>query len=206
MSNLRIHAILDHTFVNGPGDRMAIWSQGCMKGCPGCFNPLTWKHGIGEIWHPLLLANYVRDHNPEGLTLTGGDFLEQPEGCYRFLKELHDGEQLNILPRGIILFTGYTIEEIEEIPAALKCLKYIDLIIDGRFMQGLKYSNGLAGSSNQRFHFSSVSGRGKERIPEEVVSTDQHIEVHLSDDGSIEVTGFPDIDRAKLKDLGIRVF
>lgn len=206
MHTLAIHSILNHTLVNGPGDRLAIWTQGCTKGCKGCFNPHTWKFEGGEEWVPKKLAEYVRALEPEGLTLTGGDPLEQSEALLEFLKALHDeGNVLNILPRGIICFTGYVMEEIEKIESAKACLEYIDLLIDGRFVEELKYENGLAGSSNQRFHFSSKAGRGKSRIAAEIIDVDQDIEIHFEDEQAVQVTGFPDIDKSVLKELGIKL-
>lgn len=207
MHILNIHAILNHTEVNGPGDRMAIWTQGCSKGCKGCFNPHTWSTDTESNWIPEKLAELVKVINPEGLTLTGGDPLEQPEALLEFLQALHTPEgALDILPKGIICFTGYTIEEIEELPEVKACLPYIDLVIDGRYIDALRFSNGLAGSSNQRFHFLKAEGRGEARIPEEVITIDQEMELHFEDDDAIQVTGFPEIDRARLKELGIKMF
>lgn len=193
--------------VNGPGNRLVIWTQGCGKGCVGCFNPETWKFEGGELWHPVRLANYVLDLNPEGLTLTGGDPLEQADSLLWFLSELHHGDPdlKNILPRGILLFSGYTLDEIIELPKAQKCLSYIDLLIDGRFVESLRYTDGLAGSSNQQFHFSNSPGRGRARIEEYEVQTDQSIEISTRSDGLLEVTGFPAINRRLLSKLGLKI-
>jgi anaerobic ribonucleoside-triphosphate reductase activating protein len=37
--HLRVAAIVDHTQALGPGNRFAIWLQGCPFACPGCIEP-----------------------------------------------------------------------------------------------------------------------------------------------------------------------
>ena len=85
---LSIHSILQDSNVNGPGSRLVIWTQGCSKGCPGCFNPETWKFVNSGI-NPLELSAQVLKLNPDGLTITGGDAFEQVSGLLLFLKGLH---------------------------------------------------------------------------------------------------------------------
>lgn len=207
---LSLHSMLLQSEVNGPGERLVIWTQGCTKGCPGCFNPETWKFARKNLRVPAELAEEVISSNPEGLTLTGGDPLEQPEALLDFLKSLHDGgtpESLraDLLPRGVICFTGFVIEELRG--AALECIDYIDLLIDGRFIEKLRYTSGLAGSSNQRFHFNSREGRGEARISRDEVFFDQAVEIHVDDDDPsiIRITGFPSIDRKWLRSQGLFV-
>lgn len=201
MSLLNVMSIIPSSNVNGPGDRYVIWTQGCRKGCRGCFNPESWHENDNMLFRAEDLAKRVQCANPYGLTLTGGDPLEQAEALLEFLECLH-GYGSEFLPGGIICFTGYTVEEIENIPVAKRCLEYIDLLIDGRYVDSLRYESGLAGSSNQRFHFSKKSGRGEARISRESIAIDQEVEVHVVD-GKIAVTGFPNMDRKMLKDLGL---
>lgn len=207
---LSVSSILQQSEVNGPGERLVIWTQGCTKACPGCFNPETWKFTRRSLWDSVELAEKVFSSNPEGLTITGGDPLEQPEALLEFLRALHKDEHpeylpSNFLPRGIICFTGFEIEEISG--AALECLKYIDLLIDGRYIEALRYTSGLAGSSNQRFHFNQIPGRGEVRLRREEIEIDQSIEVHLdeTDADGVIVTGFPLINRRFLRELGLTV-
>lgn len=207
---LALHSMLLQSEVNGPGERLVIWTQGCTKACPGCFNPETWKFSRKNLRVPSELAEEVISSNPEGLTLTGGDPLEQPEALLDFLKALHnfsDPETLraDLFPRGIICFTGFVIEELSG--AALECVDYLDLLIDGRFIEKLRYTSGLAGSSNQRFHFNSRDGRGESRISRDEVVFDQAVEIHVddTDPSIIRITGFPSIDRKWLRSQGLFV-
>lgn len=218
MNNLlRIGSIISQSEVNGPGKRLVIWTQGCGKACKGCFNPNTWSPTGGKLWEPSDFANHIYElwlgEKFEGITFTGGDPLEQPEALLDVLQFLHAIKpDLNWLPAGIICFTGYTMEEIESMQggegiAARACIPMFDLLIDGRYVEGLKIIDRLAGSSNQRFHFSQIYGRGKCRIGEKEVEVDQGVEIHpISQDGDIfELTGFPSIDREWLKRKGISI-
>jgi len=210
MAKLSLHSILSQSEVNGPGERVVIWTQGCGKACPGCFNPETWKFVDRWLESPQDLAEHIISSNPEGLTLSGGDPLEQPEALLEFLKALHaygnpESLRADLFPRGIICFTGYLLEELEG--AALECVDYFDLLIDGRFIEKLRYTSGIAGSSNQRFHFSSHPGRGESRLSRDEVIIDQAVEVHVDDNDAsiIRVTGFPSINRALLKKFGLNI-
>lgn len=178
--------------VNGPGLRFVLWTQGCSKGCKNCFNPETWSFEKYKLLTPLEIFELIRNSNVSGVTITGGDPLEQPEELLELLILL---ESLN-LSKGIILFTGFTIDEINKDFLLRKSLNYIDVLIDGRFEKDQRISRGLRGSENQNIiYFSS-------KIKEEELNIDQEVEVCLEGD-IISVTGFPSVDRKFLKEFGV---
>jgi anaerobic ribonucleoside-triphosphate reductase activating protein len=180
--------------VNGPGLRFVLWTQGCSKGCKNCFNPETWSFEKYKSLTPLEIFRLIKNSNVSGVTITGGDPLEQPEELLELLVLL---EGLN-LSNGIILFTGYTIDEINKDFLLRKSLNYIDVLIDGRFEKDQRISSSLRGSENQNIiYFSS-------KIKEEELNIDQEVEVGILDN-EMYVTGFPSISRKVLKSLGIRV-
>ena len=213
--NLKTSALISGSRVNGPGNRFVIWTQGCSKGCRGCFNPETWDSKKGFNSGVSSLARYVLSEvecgELDGLTLTGGDPLEQPHELLAFFEELESCDPgLKNLPRGVILFTGYTMSEIESLAgvdgdAVRRCVCHCDVVVDGRYVESLRIKDALAGSSNQGFHFSSAPGRGRVRVTEGELRTDQAVEVHVGEGNSIQVTGFPDNLRFKgrLRDLGL---
>ena len=211
MMQLNVHSYLLSEGTNGPGMRFTLWTQGCTKGCKGCFNPETWGldyESRNSRYDPVEFARYViENYKVDGITLTGGDPLEQPEALLSFLQELHrDDIALEKYPKGIICFTGYLMEEIEQMPLVQECLEYIDLLIEGRFIEELKYSNGLAGSTNQRFIFSNKENRGENKINRDEILIDQSVEIHVTAaSDEFKITGFPNINRRDLKKLGIRV-
>ena len=178
--------------VNGPGLRFVLWTQGCSKGCKNCFNPETWSFEKYKSLTPLEIFELIKNSNVSGVTITGGDPLEQPEELLELLVLL---EGLN-LSNGIILFTGYTIDEINKDFLLRKSLNYIDVLIDGRFEKDQRISSSLRGSENQNIiYFSS-------KIKEEELNIDQEVEVCLEGD-KISVTGFPSVDRKFLKEFGV---
>jgi organic radical activating enzyme len=64
--------------VNGPGVRFVLWTQGCSKGCKECYNPETWKFEGKDILVDEIFE-LIDSYNVDGITLTGGDPLEQED-------------------------------------------------------------------------------------------------------------------------------
>ena len=102
------------------------------------------------------------------------------------------------LPKGIILFSGFSRNEIRENPFREKCLSLIDVLIDGRYEEELKTEDSLRGSLNQKFYFFS------NKISKEELFFDQEIELSLESD-KIVMTGFPYISRKILRELGVNL-
>ena len=179
--------------VNGPGLRFVLWTQGCSKGCKNCFNPLTWSNEKNKIFTNDNLLELIKNFEDiDGITITGGDPFEQE---YELLELLFSLRSFNF-KKGIIVYTGFTIDEINENPIRRKCLDYLDILIDGRYVEENKISSGLKGSSNQNvFYFS-------DKVKEEEINIDQEIEIGFSED-TVFLTGFPVNDKKFLKDLGI---
>jgi len=53
----------------------------------------------------------------------------------------------------IILWTGYTIQELESNPIYEEISQYLDVAVTGRYVQELHEPLGLKGSSNQQYIF-----------------------------------------------------
>ncbi len=180
--------------VNGPGNRFTLWTQGCSKGCSDCFNPETWSNKNNISLTPLEIFEHIKELDIDGVTITGGDPLEQEEELLLLLKLL---DTLS-LSKGVILFSGFTYDEIRENRVREECCSYIDVLIDGRYEKDKRISSGIKGSSNQNvIYFSS-------KIKEEELLIDQEVEICLEED-IISVTGFPSIDRKFLKEFGVIV-
>ena len=178
--------------VNGPGNRFVLWTQGCSKGCKNCFNPETWSTDTYKELSPTQIFELIKNFKLEGVTISGGDPLEQEDDLLELLFLLKEIK----LPKGIILFTGFSRNEIRENPIREKCLSYIDVLIDGRYEEELKTDSSLRGSSNQEFYFFS------DKISREELFFDQEIELSLEND-RIVMTGFPNVSRKTLKELGV---
>lgn len=180
--------------VNGPGNRFTLWTQGCSKGCVNCFNPETWNNRDNIILSPLEIFEYIKDFELDGVTITGGDPFEQEDELLELLI-LIDGLNLS---KGVIVFSGFTYDEIRDNKIREKCCDYIDVLIDGRYEDKNRVTDSFKGSSNQNIiYFSS-------KLKEEELNMDQEVEVSLSND-IICITGFPSVDKKFLKEFGITV-
>ncbi len=82
----------------------------------------------------------------DGITLSGGDPMYAPDELLPLLQRLKQETGLEIW-----CYTGYTLEQIQADPTRIGLLEYIDVLVDGRFIQKL-YDPQLPfrGSSNQR--------------------------------------------------------
>jgi len=178
--------------VNGPGNRFVLWTQGCSKGCSECFNPETWSNNIFKELSPKQIFELIKNFEVDGVTISGGDPLEQEHELLELLMLLSTIR----LSKGIILFSGFTRAEISSNIIRESCLRYIDVLIDGRYEKNLKVDFSLKGSSNQEFYFFS------NKISSNELCFDQEIEIS-SLEGDIMMTGFPNISRKILKDLGV---
>lgn len=147
---LRVIGIYPETISDGYGLRYAVYFAGCEHRCPGCHNPQSHDPSQGE---PLTEEYFDRicdavNRNPilDGVTLSGGDPLLFPAAMCKFLRRLKERTGQNVW-----CYTGYTLEECLADPARRECLRYIDTLVEGRFVAALRDPSLLfRGSSNQR--------------------------------------------------------
>lgn len=147
---LNIHSILWDSRANGPGKRIAVWFQGCSIRCEGCFNPLTHPATPNQLIAPSALAERIvtKSAGIEGITISGGEPFDQPEGLLELLKSIKETSPLTV-----ILFSGYTFQAIGSMPLGESILKQTDVLIAGPFDKNLLKAQNLAGSSNKTYHF-----------------------------------------------------
>lgn len=133
---------------NGLGFRVVLWVSGCGHRCPGCQNSETWDPNFGKNFTDAELVKileYLDKPYIKGLTLSGGDPLftgnrKVVEKICRRIKELFP-------EKDVWLYTGYRYEDIKD----LELLKFVDVIVDGRYEQEHRdITLPFRGSINQR--------------------------------------------------------
>lgn len=136
---MKISGVLTCSMVNGEGVRYVIFTQGCKHHCRGCHNPETWDFNGGyEISVEELATDIKRHRMIDGITLSGGDPMEQEDECLALL---------DLLPGvNVWLYTGYEWEEIADRELA----KRADVVVVGKYEEALRCDGKYYGSSNQR--------------------------------------------------------
>jgi anaerobic ribonucleoside-triphosphate reductase activating protein len=136
--------------ANGPGIRVSLFVSGCRNRCKGCFNPETWNFNYGQefTWETLHEVERLVNHpNVAGLSILGGDPFE-PENR-EWVETLCAYIKHNCQEKSIWVWTGY--DFIEDGLIDLPVMKYIDVLVDGRFEESLRDLRlKYRGSSNQR--------------------------------------------------------
>jgi anaerobic ribonucleoside-triphosphate reductase activating protein len=177
---LRVHHIEPASRSNGPGWRKVIWLQGCSLNCSGCFNPETHPITIGEVVSVPLLSNKILTNQSrvEGITLSGGEPLQQLPALIDFLSEIRRKSNLSVL-----LFSGYDWQEIQRMPKTGLLVSLVDVLIAGRYISSRRLARGLIGSGNKTVHFFS------NRYSQTDLDTVPEAEVILNKNGEIVFSG-----------------
>lgn len=138
--------ILFDSIVDGPGLRTVIFFQGCTHNCLNCQNPQTHDFNGGfDIDINIVIEKVLNKKLQSGVTFSGGDPMSQAEQCTQIAKEL---KKHNI---NIWCYTGFTYDFLIQRPIYNDFLQYIDVLVDGVFVDELKsYELKFRGSSNQR--------------------------------------------------------
>lgn len=150
MQRLRVINVYPETIADGYGLRYAIYLAGCRHACPGCHNPESWSPTVGEPLTEELFARIIdtinNDSLLDGITLSGGDPFYNPEALLELLVRLKNETRQNIW-----CYTGFTYEALLKEEITRDCLRYIDTLVDGPFIQRLHDpALHFRGSSNQR--------------------------------------------------------
>lgn len=149
---VRLHNVAYRTRVLGPGERFAIWFQGCRRRCKGCMSESSRPLDGGRLASISKLCEAILSQRGlEGVTISGGEPFLQPEALFCLLEKIRHNANL-----GVIVYTGFTLEQLRELnnPWIDMALNgYIDLLIDGEYIDELNDGKSLKGSANQRLLF-----------------------------------------------------
>ena len=142
----RLFGCVNDSIVDGPGLRYTIFVQGCHHNCLGCHNPESHDINGGYVKEIAEILKEI-DENPllDGITLSGGEPMLQVETLIELSKEV---KRRNL---NIILYSGYTYEQIIDDVNKKSLLELCDMLIDGKFeLEKRSLSLLYRGSSNQR--------------------------------------------------------
>lgn len=147
---MRYAQIRKKDISNGPGIRASIFVQGCYFHCKNCFNSDTWNFNGEKLFASddlYRLLEYANNEHTCGLSVLGGEPLN----------EQNLDEVINICKafrerypsKTIWLWSGFRYENLND--KQREVLKYIDVLVDGQFIDELKdFRLKYCGSSNQR--------------------------------------------------------
>ena len=147
--------------ANGIGFRVSLFVSGCARNCKGCFNKEAQDPTFGKPFDDKAkqkIFNELEHGWCRGLSLLGGEPLsklsDNRKTVIAFAKEVKD----KFPNKDIAIWSGYTLEEIQADDTMKDILKYVDVLVDGPFIEEQKdLSIPFRGSMNQR-----ILKRGKD--------------------------------------------
>ena len=186
---VQIAQIVPRTRAEGPGERFAIWFQGCPFRCPGCCNPEMLRFEGGETIHrrPKCSLKFKPRRRLrkiwKALRLLGGEPLAHAGGAAKIAREARR------LGLSVMIFTGYRWEEIEQNPdeAIQELIAHTDLLVDGLYERDQpELTRRWIGSANQEIYFLTDRYSPDDACWRE---TDT-LEIRL-EQGNLTINGFP---------------
>ena len=144
--------------ANGEGVRVSVFVSGCNHHCKGCFNQCAWDFNYGKKFtekEEQQIIDYMNHNYISGLSLLGGEPLEpkNQEGLLPLVKKVKE----KFPNKDIWCYTGFDFEKdvVEKMAknneTTRELLKYIDIIVDGKFEEDKKdLKLQFRGSSNQK--------------------------------------------------------
>lgn len=195
MSTLEIARAVPVTAAEGPHRRFALWLQGCSLRCPGCCNPELFERGHGRALGSDALCGMVaeaeREHAIEGVTVLGGEPLDQTDALADLLAPIA------ARGLGVIVFTGYLFEEAADLRGFDRLWPSIDTLVDGRFdARRPETRRRYVGSANQRL----VHRTDRYRDPA-LWQGERVAELVIAKDGTARLLGAPSLVRASARAL-----
>ena len=185
MINYKTYSYEENEHLYGPGKRLLLFTQGCSLHCKGCVNKHLWQFGVGAnitVEEVLELCQDV-----EGITLHGGEPLDQSEGVLEIVKALKS------VGKTVILFTGYQYKELSK-SSQKRVWSLSDLVVSGRYIEEKRniYLQ-FRGSTNQRVY------RHKGKYKDYQIKDGKSVAViRLNENGEMQSRGFRTDDLAQL--------
>lgn len=144
---LKISHTEAHTDLLGPGDRFVVWVHGCCFDCEGCL-ALNTRFGAYQEVTVHDLAERIKNSGCDGITVSGGEPFLQAEALGELVRNVQAERDI-----GVIIYSGFTLEELRDRGEFTGLLSMTDILIDGRYEKNLDDGRAYIGSSNQRLFY-----------------------------------------------------
>ena len=149
---MNYHHITHDDMSNGDGLRVVLWVAGCNHYCKDCQNPVTWNPDDGLPFKSKDKAEIyaeLRKDYISGITFSGGDPLHPANRVE--VADLMEEIKAKFPDKTIWVYTGYTWDEVQASAVMHSMMKYVDVLVEGKFVTELKdVTYPWAGSTNQR--------------------------------------------------------
>lgn len=156
---MKIISIVENDPINSmTGFTLTFYFAGCDHYCKGCFSQNTWNYESGQEYEMEDIKELILNSRWKNVTFLGGDpfYFKNREEVIELIHFIKEKTNKNIY-----LWTGYTIEEIQQwIDPSI-----IDYLIEGRFeidKKDLRLK--LRGSSNQRVFHNGIEMKDIDKI------------------------------------------
>lgn len=146
--------------VLGPGKRIGIWLQGCSIHCKHCVSMDTWEADAKRAMRiPDILAwcREVAAQGCDGITISGGEPFDQPQGLRALLRGLDTWRKAHGLEFDILCYSGYPLRTLEAKHRDI--LDRLDAVIPEPYVENAPSTAIWRGSANQRLVPLSERGR-----------------------------------------------
>lgn len=177
---LRIHQFIPFSKANGPGKRAVIWVQGA-SGHGVNVTPEVSAHSGGQVLAvEVLFERIVALHDTiEGITISGGEPLEQYAAVTAFLRRIKTETTLSTL-----LLTGFSRAEAEAIQQGA-ILSYLDVLLTDYTHHTPSHTQRVTPphTSNAHVHFLT------DRYTEEDMQAVPPAEIIITGEGNIILCG-----------------
>ena len=169
--------------ANGEGVRVSLFVSGCPHHCKNCFNKEAWDYNYGEVFTEKEeedILEFLDNDFINGLSLLGGEPMwpDNQKGLIPLLKKAKERHP----KKKIWCYTGYLFDKeimddmMKNNDFTREFLSYIDVIVDGRFIESLlNRTLYFRGSSNQRIIDVQKSLKAKEVVEYELVKEGEKV-------------------------------
>ena len=142
--------IREMDIANGEKIRTSVYFSGCNFNCYNCFNKEYQDFNYGKEWTPTIQDKFINIINRDfidGASILGGEPMQQDSSqMLKLVKEIKEKTG-----KTIWMWTGYKFEDLIHKQDKLEILKYVDILVDGRYVDEERdISLRFRGSKSQR--------------------------------------------------------